>query len=135
MYAARADALDHRRYREWLDATKASQEPFGLASTVMSGFVRVVTHPRIFATPSSPETAFAFVDALRGAPGAVAIEPGSRHWSLFERLCLDAGAKGNLVTDAYVAALAIESGCELITTDRDFARFSGLRWRHPLTPA
>jgi uncharacterized protein len=135
VYAARLDAPDHERYRGWLDATVASQEPFGLTSIVLSGFVRVITSPRVFATPSSPETAFAFVDAIRAAPGAVPIEPGPRHWSLFKRLCLGAGAKGNLVADAFLAALAIESGCEWITTDRDFARFPGLRWRHPLDPA
>jgi uncharacterized protein len=60
------------------------------------------------------------------------IRPGPRHWGLFARLCRENGAAGNLVPDAYLAALAIEAGCELITTDRDFARFDGLRWRHPL---
>jgi hypothetical protein len=59
------------------------------------------------------------------------VTPGSRHWTLFLDLCRKAGAKGNLVSDAYHAALAIESGCEWITTDRDFARFPGLRWRTP----
>jgi toxin-antitoxin system PIN domain toxin len=79
-------------------------------------------------------TALTFVRAIRDAPNAVAIEPGPRHWDLFERLCVQGGAKGNLVADAYLAALAIESGCEWITTDRDFARFPGLRWRHPFDP-
>lgn len=122
------------RYRSWLEATVASDEPFGVASIVLSGFIRVVTHPRVFQTPSTVATALLFVTALRAAPNAVAIDPGSRHWGLFERLCLDVGAKGNLVADAYLAALAIESGCEWITTDRDFARFPGLRWRHPFDP-
>lgn len=122
------------RYRSWLGATVASDEPFGVASIVLSGFIRVVTHPRVFQTPSTVATALLFVTALRAAPNAVAIDPGSRHWGLFERLCLDVGAKGNLVADAYLAALAIESGCEWITTDRDFARFPGLRWRHPFDP-
>jgi len=60
------------------------------------------------------------------------LAPGKRHWAIFTRLCRDVEAKGNLVPDAYLAALAIESGCEWVTTDRDFARSSGLRWRHPL---
>ena len=132
VYAARRDASDHERYRAWLEECLASDEPFGVASIVLSGFVRVVTHPRIFESPSSVPIALSFVDAIRDAPNAVPIEPGPRHWDLFERLCLDGGAKGNLVADAYLAALAIESGCEWITTDRDFARFPGLRWRHPL---
>jgi len=131
VYAARRDASDHERYRAWLEECLASDEPFGVASIVLSGFVRVVTHPRIFESPSSVPIALSFVDAIRDAPNAVPIEPGPRHWDLFERLCLDGGAKGNLVADAYLAALAIESGCEWITTDRDFARFPGLRWRHP----
>ena len=131
VYAARQDVVDHERYREWLDATLASDEPFGFATIVLSGFVRVVTHPRIFQVPSSVSTALTFVDAIQAVPNAVLIEPGPRHWSLFERLCLAGAARGNLVADAYLAALAIESGCEWITTDRDFARFSGLRWRHP----
>ena len=101
---------------------------------MLSGFIRVVTHPRIFESPSSVPIALTFVDAIRGAPNAVPIQPGPRHFDLFARLCLDAGAKGNLVADAYLAALAIDSGCEWITTDRDFARFQGLRWRHPLGP-
>ncbi|TAK75093.1 MAG: PIN domain-containing protein, partial [Dehalococcoidia bacterium] len=74
----------------------------------------------------------AFANTLRSSPGVVIVGAGDRHWDIFERLCLEAGARGNLVTDAYLAALAIESGSELITTDRDFARFPGLRWRHPL---
>jgi predicted nucleic acid-binding protein len=65
----------------------------------------------------------------------VLIAPGPRHWEIFERLCVTAGAKGNLVPDAHLAALAIESGSELVTTDRDFSRFPGLRWRHPLAEA
>lgn len=76
--------------------------------------------------------ALAFADALRAQTNAVIVSPGSRHWQIFEGLCVAAGAKGDLVPDAYLAALAIESGCEWITTDRDFSRFPGLRWRHPL---
>ena len=73
-----------------------------------------------------------FAEDLLGQPNSVMIDPGPRHWGLFARLRLDSGAEGDLVPDAYLAALAIEPGCELITTDRDFARFKGLRWRHPL---
>lgn len=87
----------------------------------------------MFDPPAPIEQALAFADALRDQPTAVLLGPGPRHWGIFERLCLEAGAKGNLVPDAYLAALAIESGAELITTDRDFARFPGLRWRHPLS--
>jgi toxin-antitoxin system PIN domain toxin len=78
------------------------------------------------------DRALAFADALRAQPNAVVVAPGDRHWGIFRQLCIGAGAKGNLVADAYLAALAIESGSEWITTDRDFSRFAGLRWRHPL---
>ena len=97
-----------------------------------SGFVRVVTHPRIFTPPAPIERAFEFADALLAQPAAVLVSPGGRHWETYRRLCVSVGAKGNLAADAFIAALAIESGCELITTDRDFARFPGLRWRLPL---
>lgn len=110
----------------------ASEEPLGLSELVLSGFVRVATHPRIFSPPAPVAEALAFATALRTQPNAVVLAPGPRHWEIFERLCLTAGAKGNLVADAYIAALAIETGSELITTDRDFSRFAGLRWRHPL---
>lgn len=132
MYAFREAAPDHPRYRAWLTAAAESDEPFGISELVLSGFIRVATHPRIFSPPAPIEHALAFSNALKAQPNAVVISPGARHWEIFERLCLAAGAKGNLVADAYLAALAIESGSEWITTDRDFSRFAGLRWRHPL---
>lgn len=107
----------------------------GIADLVLSGFVRVATHPRVFSPPAPIDEALAFAIALRSQPNAVAVAPGPRHWEIFERLCRTASAKGNLVPDAYLAALAIESGSEWISTDRDFSRFPGLRWRHPLTEA
>lgn len=133
LYAFRDAAPDHERYRAWLEATVDAEEPFAVADIVLSGFVRVATHPRIFDPPASLDQAFAFARALRGAPTAVLVAPGPRHFDLFEKLCRDGGARGNLVSDAYLAALVIESGSELVTTDRDFARFPGLRWRHPLS--
>jgi predicted nucleic acid-binding protein len=73
-----------------------------------------------------------FTEQLHAQPNCARVEPGLRHLELFRRLCRECGAKGNLVPDAYFAALAIESDCEWITTDRDYSRFKGLRWRHPL---
>jgi toxin-antitoxin system PIN domain toxin len=98
---------------------------------VLSGFLRVVTHPRVFNPPSTLEMALAFARDIRSQPNCVPIRPGPRHWEIFEKLCRTANVKGNLVPDAYLAALAIESGSEWITTDRDYARFSELHWRHP----
>ncbi len=132
VYAFHEGVPDHGRYREWLETAVASDEPIGLSELVLSGFVRVATHPRIFSPPAPVERALDFANALRDQPNAVILAPGSRQWEIFEHLCRSTGAKGNLVADAYLAALAIETGSEWITTDRDFSRFPGLRWRHPL---
>jgi toxin-antitoxin system PIN domain toxin len=132
VYAHREDAVDHKRYRDWLEGLVGGREPYGLADLVLSGFVRVVTHPSVFDPPSSPAQAWAFVRDIRDRPNRVTIAPGSRHWQVFADLCQQTPAKGNLVPDAYLAALAIESGSEFVTTDRGFARFPGLRLRHPL---
>ena len=132
MYAFHEGASDHRRYRAWLQATLTGDEPVAIPDLVMSGFVRVSTHPAIFSPPAPIERALEFASAVRSQPASVIIGTADRHWAIFETLCLSAGAKGNLVADAHLAALAIESGAELITTDRDFSRFAGLRWRHPL---
>lgn len=132
VYAHREDAPDHDAYRRWLEAAVGSEAAYGLSDLVLSGFLRVVTHPRVFAAPSPLADALAFCAQLSERPNRVPIAPGDRHWALFARLCDGAGAKGNLVPDAFLAAMAIEHGCEWITTDRDFARFEGLRWRHPL---
>ena len=132
VYASRVDAPRHVEYRGWLESIVRAPQPFGLSELVLSGVVRIVTHPRIFETPTPLDDALAFVTTLRSEPNAVVIAPGARHFDLFRQLCAAARTTGNLVADAYLAALAIESGSEWITDDRDFARFSGLRWRHPL---
>ena len=132
VYAFREDSPGHPRYRAWLQARVASHEAFGVSDLVLSGVLRVLTHPAVFKPATPLDLALEFVGALRGQPKAVLIAPGPRHWQIFEHLCRSARAKGNLVPDAYHAALAIEHGCEWITTDRDFTRFPDLRWRHPL---
>jgi toxin-antitoxin system PIN domain toxin len=132
IYAHRRDAVDHERYRDWLEGSINGHSAFGVSELVLSSFLRVVTHPRIFDRPTRMDEALRFVESLRARPNAVTIAPGSRHWPIFAELCARAGVKGNLVPDAYLAALAIESGCEWITNDREYARFPGLTWRHPL---
>jgi len=134
VYSHRQDARDHSRYRAWLEGVVNGPEAFGLSDLVLSGFLRVVTHPRVFAAPTPFDRALQFAETLRSAPNAVRVEPGERHWDIFTSLCRRAEARGNLVPDAWLAALAVESGSEWITTDRDYARFPGLRWRHPLEP-
>jgi uncharacterized protein len=132
VYAHREDAPHHVACREWLEVMINGNEAYGLSNLVLSGFVRVATHPKVFIKPSSLAQALEFTEQLRGRSNCVPVAPGLRHWEIFRGLCVDAGTKGNLVPDAYLAAMAIESGCEWITTDRDFSRFKGLRWRHPI---
>ncbi|MBI4565971.1 MAG: type II toxin-antitoxin system VapC family toxin [Planctomycetes bacterium] len=132
VYAFRKTSSDHGAYRKWLEAAVNAEEPFGVSDLVLSGFLRVVTHPAVFSPPDPLVDALRFVEALRTAPGAVRIDPGNRHWEIFTRLCRESGATGNMIPDAWLAALAIEWGCEWITTDRDYSRFRGLKWRHPL---
>ena len=132
VYAFREDAEDHKAYRRWLEEVVSRDETFALADVVLSGFLRVVTHPRVFREPAPVKRAVAFAEALRGQDNCVVLAPGRRHWEIFTGLCVEAHATGNLIPDAFLAALAVEAGCEWITTDRDYARFPGLRWRHPL---
>jgi uncharacterized protein len=134
VYAYREETSRHTEYRAWFDETVNGDESFGLADLVLSGFLRVATHPRIFSPPSPIEHALEFVAVLRDQPNCVHVAPGPRHWEIFARLCHEVAVRGNLVADAYLAALAIESGSEWVTTDRDYSRFPGLRWRHPLGP-
>jgi uncharacterized protein len=132
IYAFRRDTADHPRYRRWLLEVSEAEENFAVSELVLSGLIRIVTDRRAFRQPSSLDEALAFAAVLLDRPNCVVVSPGVRHWAIFARLCRESGARGALVPDAYFAALAIESGCEWITTDRDFARFKGLRWRHPL---
>jgi toxin-antitoxin system PIN domain toxin len=132
IYAFREAAPGHARYRDWLREQITRPEAFGVSELVLSGVIRVLTHPAVFAPPAPLRNALEFAAALRDQPNCVLLQPGNRHWEIFADLCAKSNAKGNLVADAYHAALAIEHGCEWITTDRDYARFPGLRWRHPL---
>jgi hypothetical protein len=132
IYAHRADMSDHERYRGWLEDVIAGPTAYGVSDLVLSGFLRVVTNARIFKDPTPSEQAIEFVEAIRTPAHAMVISPGPRHWAIFIDLCRRTHARGKLIPDAYFAALAIESGSEWITTDRDYARFPGLQWRHPL---
>ena len=131
VHAHRSDSVHHAACRAWLESVLGSDEAYGISELVLSGFVRIVTHPAVFSPPSSIEDALAFASEVMGPEHAVTIAPGARHWEIFSKLCRDADARGNLVADAYLAALAIESGSEWISTDGDYARFPALKWRRP----
>jgi uncharacterized protein len=135
IYAHREESDRHDEYRAWLEMMMRGGSAYGVSDLVLSGCLRILTHPRIFDPPTPAPTAMAFVRQLREDIHAVVISPGPRHWGIFQGLCEKSEARGNIVADAYLAALAIESGSEWITTDRDYSRFTGLRWRHPLERA
>lgn len=135
VYAARRDDPDAERYRAWLESALSGVEPVAICAPVVAGFLRVTTNPRIFERPSTLPDALGFVEALLASPAAVVPGVSERVLAILTRLCRTTGAKGNLVADAYLAAVAIDLDAELITADRGFARFPNLRWRHPLAAA
>ena len=131
VYAFRKDSEGHARYRAWLDGVVNGDAAYGMSPQVLSGLLQVVTHPRIFAQPSGIEETLRFAALLLEQPHCQIVQPGPQHWRIFCDLCRSAQASGNLVQDAWLAALAVEAGCQWITTDRDFARFPGLVWAAP----
>lgn len=133
IYAHRLEAPEHERYAAWLTQLAQGPEPFALSELGASGFVRIVTNSKIWDQPSTIEDALAFIQRLRSRSNARLLTHGPGSWEIFAQLCVAARARGKLVADAYHAALAIEHGCEFITVDSDFARFPGLRQRHPLS--
>lgn len=132
IYAHREESSEHEAYAAIIRELAEGPSAFGLSEAVLSGFVRIVTNPKVFKQPTPPAIAFEFCEALRRRPQAVVLRPGERNWRIFRQLCLSLPAKGKLVADAWHAALAIEHGCEWISTDGDFARFPDLKWSHPL---
>jgi toxin-antitoxin system PIN domain toxin len=133
LYAHRADShSEHARYAAWLTGLATGREPFALSVLVLTGVLRIATNPRVFPRPSRLEEVLDFTNELVRQPTARLVGPGSRHWELVTELCRQADASGKLVADAAHAAVALENGCTLVTTDSDFGRFPKLRVRHPL---
>ena len=129
--ALQPDGSDHSLCREWLERVVEGDSRFGMSPQVLSGMIRIATHPGIFPRPATLPEALQACEFLLQQPHCIVIQPGPRHWDIFARLCREADARGNLAADAWYAALAMESGCEWITLDKDFARFKGLRWSLP----
>jgi toxin-antitoxin system PIN domain toxin len=132
VHAHREDSERHLEIKEWLESALIEPEGVAVSELVLSGCLRVITHPKVFKQPTPLLRALEFVESLRGLEGVKILAPGEKHWAIFTGLCRDGDARGNLVPDAYHAALAIETGCEWVTLDRGFARFQGLRVVHPL---
>lgn len=132
VHAFRSDSSDHVLCRRWLATILNGDSRYGIAPQVLSGVIRVCTNPRVFVGPSRVAHAIAFCEGLLQQPHCVQIQPGPQHWEIFTQLCKAADVRGNLVADAWYAALAIESGCDWITLDRDYTRFPGLTWRLPV---
>lgn len=129
IYAHRPESPRSVETRAWLTGALEGDEPFGVSELVLSGFLRIVTNYRVYREPTPPDRALEFCETVLAAPAAFPVRPGARHWSIFSGLCRRVGARGNLVPDAFLAALAIEHGATWVTTDRGFARFPGLRWQ------
>lgn len=134
VYAFDSDSPHHEAYSAWLGETLAEREEFALVDSVLSGFVRVVTHPRIMPRPAPTGRAAEFVAAIAGAPRSVWLPASPAVWRSFGELAAaDKAIKGNLVPDAYLAAVALANGARVATADRGFARFAGLRWFDPVS--
>lgn len=129
VYAHRSDSQHHEACRQFLEATATAPSMFGVPTLALNGFLRVSTHPRVFETPTPLVDALELVGTLVERPNCATIEPGPRHWSIVTELLRDARVEGNLVPDAYLAAMAIENDDEWVTTDRDFGLLAGLHSR------
>lgn len=131
LYAVDRASTHHGRSRSWLDASLAGTEAVGLAWIALLAFVRVGTNASIFPAPMSADEATGQIETWLTAPAAVIAQPTPRHASLLRGLLRDSGTAGNLTTDAHLAALALEHGADVVSYDRDFARFPGVRHRLP----
>jgi toxin-antitoxin system PIN domain toxin len=131
IYAFRNDSPHHAVCKPWLEGIVNGDALFGVSPVALSAVVRITTDSRIFKQSDAIQAALAYCNAILGKPNCAIVQPGARHWSIFERLCTETDTRGPRVTDAWFAALAIEHGCTWITYDRDYARFPGLEWRLP----
>lgn len=129
--AHRDDHPDFEIARAWLENILAAGTPYALIDSVAGSFLRIATNPRIFSVPTPVGDAFAYLKALRAQPAHVMLAPGPRHLELLERICVDGDASGDLVADAQLATIALEHACELVSFDRDFARFTEVKWSRP----
>lgn len=134
LYAVDESSARHGPARAWVEERLSGAETFALAWVVLLAFIRLTTSSRVFQSPLTPSQALDLVDSWLAQPCATVVHPTSRHAPVLRQLLEPLGTAGNLTTDAHLAALAIEHGAELCSTDTDFSRFAGLRWTNPLEP-
>jgi toxin-antitoxin system PIN domain toxin len=127
VYAFRRNVPQHAISRSWLEAVVEDRSPFALSKLTLAGVARILTSALASPDPTSLADAFEFCDSLLAQPNCEVIETGERHWKIFRELCIATNTRGGDITDAWYAALAIEWGCEWVTFDRDFLKFSGLK--------
>lgn len=132
LHAYNPRSVDHQRGKTWVEEVLSGSDPVGFAWPTLWAFLRISTNARVFTRPLSPVEADEIVSTWLERPVAVVLQPGDRHWHILRGLMRDGQVSGPLVTDAVLAAIAIEHGATLCTTDRDFARFPGLQWMNPL---
>lgn len=133
IYAVNVDSPAHAVIKAWWERAVADAEPVGLAWVVILAFLRIVTNPRVMQRPLTAEQAVALVDEWLALPGVIVVEPAEAHWTILKELLAGLGTAANLTSDAHLAAIAIENGARLYSTDNDFARFRGVRWVNPAT--
>ena len=133
LYAYDASSRHHGLARKWLESELSGSEPVGFSWMTLMAFVRIGTNPRAVAHPFDMEECCAIVTSWLEQPNAVVLTPGEQHWAILQRLLLKSQARGPLAMDAHLAALALEHGATLVTNDRDFDRFDGLKTLFPLT--
>ena len=131
LYAVNEASARHREARAWLDTSLSGSETVAFAWIALLAFLRLATHEAVFPKPLRPIDAIDVLRSWLAQPTAVVVEPTSRHLDVLAEFLSEVGTAGNLVNDAHLAALALEHGCELVSYDADFARFSGVRWQTP----
>jgi uncharacterized protein len=135
VYAASLESSHHKTLHKWWEAAMNGDETIGLCWQTLTGFIRVMTHPRIVANPVPLKDCVDRVNLWIDHRTTQLISESENHWSAYQSLMLDSNAVGKLSTDAYLAALAISRGATLVSCDADFSRFRYLRWENPLTPS
>lgn len=132
LYAEDSLSSLHEEARQWWDAQLSGESPVCLCWPVVTAFLRISTNRQIFHKPLTLEQAVKRVQSWMDQPCVVWINPTESHWRLFQMMLMEGQAKANLVADAHLAALAVEHGCRLYSTDSDFSRFPKLKWNNPL---